>query len=238
MFRKNNKSSDIENYSLYSKKYQMSLKKLIKFELMSVVGRLFLSRKPLVIASEYKLLNLGCGDSPFNGWINADFFNVRFWKFFKSLWMLDMRYPLRCESNYWDGIFTEHTVEHLYPTESRYLFKELYRTLKKGCWLRISVPDLRKYIDYYLGRPVDKKFERWPGGAEALRSLTQNWGHHSVWDERLLALFLRQAGFINVKKVGFREGTDKRLLVDKEERKWESLYMEAQKPLEPSHKKG
>jgi predicted SAM-dependent methyltransferase len=230
MIRKN-KCSDVENYSLYSKKYQMTLKKLIKFELMSIVGRLFFPRKPPVISADYRLLNLGCGGSFFNGWVNADFFTVRFWKFSKSLWMLDMRYPLRCESDYWDGIFTEHAAEHLYPTEARLLFRELYRTIKKGCWLRISVPDLRKHIDYYLGRPVDKKFKkRWPGGAEALRSLTQNWGHRSVWDERLLALFLRRAGFINVRKVGFREGTDKRLLMEKEERKWESLYMEAQKP--------
>jgi len=206
--------------------------------MMSFVGRLFFPRKPPVISADCRLLNLGCGDSFIEGWINADFFTVRFWKFSKSLWMLDMRYPLRCESNYWDGIFTEHAVEHLYPTEARFLFRELFRTLKKGCWLRISIPDLRKHIDYYLGRPVDEKFKRWPGGAEALRSLTQNWGHRSVWDERLLDLFLQRAGFINVKKVGFREGTDKKLLMDKEERKWESLYMEAQKPSVPPNKKG
>ncbi len=232
MFSKN-KHSGVEKYSLYSKKHQMTLTKLIKFELKSFVGRLFYPKKPPVISADCRLLNLGCGDSFFEGWINADFYTVRFWKFSKSLWMLDMRYPLRCESDYWDGIFTEHAVEHLYPTEARFLFRELWRTLKKGGWLRISVPDLSTFIDYYLGRPVDEKFKkRWPGGAEALRSLTQNWGHRSVWDERLLALFLRRAGFINVRKVGFREGTDKRLLMDKEERQWESLYMEAQKPSE------
>jgi len=219
-----------EDHSIYSQKYQLSLIEVFRFELASLFGRLFLSKKPPVISAEYNLLNLGCGESFFEGWVNADFFKARFWKVPKSLWMLDIRYPLRCKSDYWEGIFSEHTVEHLYPTEVHNLFRELFRTLKKGCWLRISVPDLRKYIDYYLGKPVPEKFSRWATGSEAIRTLTQNWGHRSVWDASLLSSFLQKVGFINVREVKFRKGTDTRLLMDKEERKWESLYIEAQKP--------
>ncbi|MBH8564348.1 hypothetical protein I8748_19515 [Nostoc sp. CENA67] len=60
--------------------------------------------------------------------------------------------------------------------------------------------------------------------------MTQNYGHVSVWDSELLARFLKDAGFINIKEVSFMEGTDELLLKDKKDRKWESLYMEAQKP--------
>jgi len=220
-----------DDYSLYSKKYQINLKKLIKFEIISFFGRIFLSKKPPAIDSDYKYLNLGCGSRQFDGWINADFFKVRFWRTLKSFWMLDLRYPLNCENNYWDGIFTEHTIEHLYPNEAQKLLKELFRTLKRGCWLRVSVPDLRKYIDYYLGKPTDEKFKKWPSGTEAVRALTQNWGHRSLWDANLLKNCLQKIGFINVKEVEYRKGKDENLIMDVEERKWESLYVEAQKPL-------
>jgi hypothetical protein len=40
---------------------------------------------------------------------------------------------------------------------------------------------------------------------------------------------LRDVGFINVKEVSFGEGTDERIIKDNDNRKWESLYMEAQK---------
>jgi hypothetical protein len=96
--------------------------------------------------------------------------------------------------------------------------------------LRICVPDLSKYVDYYLGNPSAEGFIKWPTGAEAIRALTQNWGHRSVWDSELLALVLHQVGFVNVKEVGFGKGTDERLIKEDQERRWESLYMEAQKP--------
>jgi len=227
----NNSCINNEDWSLYSKKYQIKIKGLIKFELKSFIGRLFFSRKPPSSNKPIKLLNLGCGSRYINGWINADFFVIKFWKAPKSLWMLDLRYPLKCNSNYWDGVFIEHTIEHLYPIEAKNLLKEVFRTLKKGHWLRISVPDLEKYINYYLGKPSNEEFHKWATGAEAIRSLTQNWNHHSLYDSQLLKSILRQIGFINVRKVEFRKGTDKKLLMDSEDRKLESLYIEAQKPL-------
>lgn len=223
---------NIENHSLYSKKHQKNLKKALIFESVSFLGRIFLYKEPPKIDTSLRLLNLGCGHRYFKGWINADFFKLKFWEAPKSMWMLDLRYPLNCKSNYWDGIFTEHAIEHLYPNEAQNLFREIYRILKKGHWLRIVVPDLRKYIDYYLGRSNEKEFNKWSTGIEAIRSLTQNWGHHSLWNAQLLKKSLKRAGFININEVRFGEGTEKKLLKDSENRKWESLYMEAKKPVE------
>ena len=76
---------------------------------------------------------------------------------------------------------------------------------------------------------MNEVFERWPTGCEAIRSLTQNWIHLSVWDSKLLSRFLQEAGFMNVQEVRFREGTDSKLLKDSEDRRWESLYMELKK---------
>ncbi|PLZ90674.1 hypothetical protein CEN44_10295 [Fischerella muscicola CCMEE 5323] len=146
-------------------------------------------------------------------------------------WMLDLRFPLNCDDNVWDGVFSEHTLEHLYPDQVLQLLKELYRTIKPGAWLRISVPDLKKYVKYYCGEEVHELFNRWQTGCEAIRTLTQDYGHLSVWDNTLLAKFFKEAGFINIQEVSFMQGTDKLLLMDQQDRAWESLYMEAQKPI-------
>ncbi|MFM6082736.1 MAG: class I SAM-dependent methyltransferase, partial [Dolichospermum sp.] len=170
-------------------------------------------------------------------WINADFFSLGFRNIFKKNtskpdWMLDLRFPLNCDDDVWDGVFTEHTLEHLYPDQALRLLQELYRTMKPGSWIRITVPDLRKYVDHYYGQKIHEKFDRWETGCEAIRSLSQDYFHLSLWDSEFLGKCLNDLGFINVKQVSFRQGTDISLLKDKEEREWESLYMEAQKPVQ------
>ena len=210
--------------------YQKTLKDQIIFEIISWYGRTLLTRKPPRIDSSNNLLHLGSGSNMIDGWINADFYRPRYWRVPKSLWMLDFRFKLYCDSDYWDGIFTEHTLEHLNYVHIRNLLNELFRTLKPRCWIRISVPDLRKYVDYYNNKPSHQKFSQWVTGAEAISSLTQGWGHLSVWDNILLERTLLETGFINVREVDFLQGTDKRLLMDKEVRNWESLYFEGQKP--------
>ena len=221
-----------QHFSIYSTEYQVTLKGLLFFELKSLYGRLFLQKKINLKKSGTQLLHLGCGRSIFDGWINADFFCVlKPWKKYENKpdWMLDLRFSLNCDDNVWDGVFTEHTLEHLYPVQVLNLLKELNRTMKPGAWLRVTVPDLKQYIDYYCGKEVNEMFLRWKTGCEAIRSLTQNYGHLSVWDSDLLSRVLTEAGFVNIKEVSFGQGTDERLLKDQEERNWETLYMECQK---------
>jgi predicted SAM-dependent methyltransferase len=219
-------------HSIYSTKYQVTLKSLLFFELISLYGRLFLNKRMSLKRSNNQLLHLGCGGSIFDGWTNADFFcGLKPWKKYKNKpdWMLDLRFPLNCDDNTWDGVFTEHALEHLYPIQVLNLLKELNRTMKPGAWLRVTVPDLKQYIDYYCGKEVNEIFWRWTTGCEAIRSLTQNYGHLSVWDSELLNRVFKEAGFVNIKEVSFRQGTDKRLFKDREERAWGTLYMEGQK---------
>ena len=88
---------------------------------------------------------------------------------------------------------------------------------------------MNKYIKFYCQEEVDSTFDRWSIGSEAICSLTYNYGHRSVWDSQLLDHFLKESGFVNINEVSFMQGTDKRLLQDSTSRRWESLYMEAQK---------
>ena len=209
----------------------MNLKESLIFELKGYIGRKFFDNKPPIDGLEKKLLHLGCGEKRFNDWINADFFvGLKPWKkHLRPDWMFDLRYPLNCDNEVWDGIFSEHLIEHLSFSEVTQLVKELFRTMKYGAWLRITVPDLRKYVEFYLGNSVDKQFSQFATGCDAIDSLTHNFDHHSTWDANQLKIFLDRAGFRNISEVNFMEGSDGRLLKDGIERRWETLYMEAQK---------
>ncbi len=105
--------------------------------------------------------------------------------------------------------------------------KEMSRVLKPGGVLRAAAPDLEKYVNFYVGKPVDSEFSMYSSGCEAMWSLTQNWGHISVWDAKMMTQKLRQAGFSEARQMGFREGRNPDLLIDQESRRWESLYVEA-----------
>lgn len=212
--------------------YQNSLGKIFLFELKSFLGRLFYNKKA-PLGNNKNLLHIGAGTTKLDGWVNADFFRgfVPFRKYHNLPdWMIDLRFPLKCDDNVWDGVFSEHTLEHLYPNQAFALLKELHRTMKPGAWFRISVPNLEKYVDYYSGKPGDGLFKQWESGCEAICFLTQSSIHYSVWDSKFLGYFLEKAGFVNVREVEFMQGTDPEIIKELASRKWESLYMEAQKP--------
>jgi len=208
------------HHSIFSKQYLSSWSYLLRFEIISFIGRIFFQRYPPKI-NEKQFLNLGCGLSYFDDWVNADFFRVRFWKVPKNGWSLDFRYPLKCKDNYFEGIYTEHTIEHLHHYDDFNMFKELFRVLKPGCWLRISVPGLDKVLEQYSdGTKIETQGEiLYETKAEAIWSLTQNWGHLSVWDFKLLSYLLAKAGFQNISEVSYLKGTDRRFLKDEPGRK-------------------
>lgn len=208
------------------------------FEINSLIGRLFFRRKPQLKAGK-NYLNLGSGPDKIDNWINADFYPTVFPNFYRLRnffntpdWMIDLRYPLKCDSDVFEGIYAGHILEHLAPEDAYSLLNEIHRILKPGCWLRINVPDLGKYIKFYCGEKVDELFNNYATGAEAIHSLTQEWGHLSVWDEILLTRKLEAAGFVNIRSVDFgKEGTDQNLIIEQEVRKWETLVIEARKAL-------
>jgi predicted SAM-dependent methyltransferase len=219
-------------YSIFSKEYAPSWSYLLRFNLISKVGRLFFQRKPPKLQSS-NLLHLGCGPVIFDGWVNADFYKVRFWMTPKGGWSLDIRYPIKCDDNYWDGVFTEHTLEHILPIENFNLFKELHRTMKPGAWIRICVPGLDQHLNLFNNDNLtdeEKEFKAlFSTKAEAIYSLTQNWAHRSVWSGELMTQLLTMAGFRNAKEVSFGQGSDPKLIKDAVDRKIGSLYVEAQK---------
>lgn len=201
------------------------------FELKSFVGRLlgFLPQ----LAETKDVLNLGCGATPRRDFTNLDFYALRtklsLWRKGYSFVQHDLRYPLPFSDQTFRGVYSEHTVEHLYPAQALRLFAEVHRVLKPGGVFRCIVPDLAKYVAVYNKQLSGPEFAQFTNGCEAIWSLTQNWGHLSVWDAEMLQLKLREAGFSRTEHCAFRQGSVAPMLVDLETRRWESLYVEAHK---------
>ena len=90
-------------------------------------------------------LNLGAAGDGKQGWINVDAFPSR-----GVTLALDLRRPLPFSSNQCSRIFAEHVIEHIdFRDNIEPLMGELYRILKPGGWLRIVVPDGRRFLDAY-----------------------------------------------------------------------------------------
>ena len=207
----------------------------LRFELMSFMGRTFFSKKPLI---KNGYCNLGCGPRVLTDFVNADFYQFNLIRKIlkKSIlkkkidWEIDLRFKLKCDNNFFSGVLVEHVIEHLKILDALRLLKEINRILKPGGLLRISVPDLKLYIDYYNGIRVHKKFSGWDEiRGEAIWSLNHNFGHQSVYDAELLSDLILKAGFEEVRKCSFNNSRDAQLRVDDIGRSWESLYIEAKK---------
>jgi predicted SAM-dependent methyltransferase len=217
--------------SMYKENWYVTM----RFELLSFIRRWISSDKPkLNVGKNY--LNLGCGPKKIPGMVNADFFLGLRKRRQADIpeWELDLRYPLNCRSEVFDGVFTSHVFEHLYPDEVERLMLELNRVMKKGAKLRIIVPNLEAYVDFYCRKSVGEmgqsRFdELFPRKAMAIRNLTQKYYHRSVWDFEEMSFFLINAGFRNVERRSFHSASDENVMHDMIERDWESLYVEAEK---------
>jgi len=227
----------MEIYPEYSKP---QLKTQLIFEINSWIGRKFFYKSSIFSPPPQPtevpfLIDLGVGSNFIEGWTHVDFFRNRIRKFWKKNppkklpeVETDLRFPLNCPSNVASGVYSGHTLEHLYPEHAYQLLGEIFRILKPGCWLRINVPDIKLCIEYYNEKNSNFSYKF---KVEAIGNYTQNWGHHSVWDSEILSYALESQEFIKVKQVQFgKTGQDVRLIKEEDMRKYETLVMEAQKP--------
>lgn len=210
-----------------------SLLKSVYYHAERALGQA-LFRRPPPRADAPRLLNLGCGPLCYPGWVNADEFafkrSLRESQF-RPDWRLDVSRPWNCPDNYWDGIFTQHVIEHLHYSSAIFALDECYRTLRPGAWLRVSVPAIERTLSYYRDGGDDPFYRQFPRRGLALAFLTQMHFHKSAWDVELMSTVLRGLGYEQVQDVAAGQGTDPRLAgKDQESKAVESLYVEARKP--------
>lgn len=220
-------SSDHWNFQSprYSNQFLHALKPLV-FEILGFCGSVRKKFFPNKDSGEI-FLNIGCGSNLIPNFLNVDFYG---WKSSKGVFEHDLRKNLPFSSNRFEGIVTEHTIEHFYPNATIKLLTDVFRVLKPGGVLRIGVPDLDRYLDFCAGKTPHPQFSRYENGCEAIWHLTQNNLHLSVWNFEMLEKHLVAIGFKRVQKLEFRKGFCALADHDAPNREWESLYVEAYKP--------
>jgi predicted SAM-dependent methyltransferase len=171
-------------------------------------------------------LHLGCSDVYLENWVNVDLADPRH--------RLDLCWDLRRGIPFADGsaeaVFSEHLFEHIGFDGGLALMRECHRVLRPGGVLRITVPDLERYVRSYLGDDplLDECRTGRPTRAMAFEEVFFHHGHRAMYDFETLALMLRSVGFTAVEKSTFRQS---RLAdqPDRADRRPETLYVEAVK---------
>jgi len=214
-----------ENFLLTPyKSFKIEIKSLILNQFYFYFNKLFFKTKK-------KYLNIGSGEKVKKFCVNLDFFRIDFWN--AKYLVADIRKKLFFKEQTFKGVYSSHTIEHLKPNDSLNLLKEIYRILLWGGIVRIVVPDIEKYCKFYL----KKKFlytnnfrSNYKKGYIAMWNVFQNNHHLSCYDHECLEMFLKKAGFKNIKKLKYGLSQNKFLSrMDKFSRSWNSLYIEGTK---------
>ncbi|MDT5271659.1 MAG: hypothetical protein QOH49_3845 [Acidobacteriota bacterium] len=175
-------------------------------------------------------VNLGCGQSPLEGWVNVD---IARGPRVDVVWDLRRGLPFADESC--AALFGEHVIEHLSKEDGERLVGECRRVLQAGGVLRLSTPDAGRYLCSYAG---DGEFLRHPDFPHPVESpidrinvMMREGGQHLwAYDGESLLSLLRRAGFASVVERQFGVSGHPRMHnVDMEARAFESLYVEASK---------
>ena len=162
-------------------------------------------------------INIGCGVSPFEGWINID----GILNFHADL-LLDIRLPLPFKTQCAEFIFAEHVIEHLRYDEAITFLSECYRIMKFGGAIRIITPDLNKFVIAYIEN--DKQFFHLasptiPDPVGALNLMFRQGGtHHYIYDFDELNKILLQSGFKKVIQSSFQNSAWSELNHDSSEK--------------------
>jgi SAM-dependent methyltransferase len=187
-------------------------------------------------------VNIGCGGNPTPGWINLDvasYPGVYFW---------DCRSGLPFADGAATAIYSEHFFEHLdFETEARPFLQECLRCLQPQGVLRLVMPDAGAYLRAYSGpwqpladmRPLDLTANGWRDRRLGWVYQTkmqfmnaifrQRTEHKYAYDAETLVLVMREAGFVDVVVQQFGVSIDPKMAPDSNDRRTESLYIEAVK---------
>jgi len=156
---------------------------------------------------------------------------------------LDARESLPFATGSLDWVYAEHFIEHVPLADAISWLAEVRRVLAPNGVVRLTTPDLRRYVESYLspdggffGTHRDRLYEvgarpRMPERRAFMMNLVFNyWGHRWIYDREELAYALGEAGFAAgaVRTCAFREGARPEMAqLDLEIRQPETMYVEA-----------
>ena len=153
-------------------------------------------------------LHLACGSAVLEGWANIDLRSkggVIGW---------DLADPLPVFSGAIEFIFCEHFIEHITLKQASLLFAECYRVMRPEGILRLSTPNLRKFIDEYLLGRVSEWCDVGFSPSTPCQMVNDGlrlWGHQFTYDFDELQRVLLESGYRKVTPVAWRESTSSAL---------------------------
>jgi predicted SAM-dependent methyltransferase len=153
----------------------------------------------------------------------------------------DATRALPFEDGCFDRAYSEHFIEHIRPREAIAWLREVRRVLRPGGLMRLTTPDLRRYVEGYLdGR--DAFFAEHRRRLEAaglppmetrkafmVNQIFRFWGHRWIYDVDELRHVLAEAGFdlARFEVRAFAQGADPEIAkLDLALRSDETLYVE------------
>ena len=182
-----------------------------------------------------KKLNLGCGPTGIDGWINYDFGMLPFlnkmgilgliagfgliekkyvvkWPKFE---LVDIRKKLPLEDNSINYIYCSHVLEHFEKWEVKNILLETKRILKDGGIVRIVLPDIDKVIKNYSSDESDEFCRIWWGydkdvkPASFFSKLSRMFirGHQWMYNKIAFRKMLQECGFRDIKLLSIGVGS-------------------------------
>ena len=173
--------------------------------------------------SDSKKLQLGAGMNELPGWLNTDYFAR------PGIYFLDVTRRFTIPDNAFNYVFSEHHVEHISYQNARFMLKEIFRILQPGGVLKLTTPDLNKYIYAYINNDyqlplVKQHVDNWiytgfayaktyiPATADYrahfINDIFLNYEHRFIYDAQALITILEEAGFQNVHQIDYSGEND------------------------------
>lgn len=182
------------------------------------------------VGEDKRYLDVGCGDNTHEAFVNLDYI----WNPGIDVCWDIVKKPFPFPDNRFEGIYTEHCLEHIPLDACQRNLQEFHRMLKPGGRVRIIVPDGELLFNIYHERRNggDRRLPHEDGYdtmMQAINGVFRNHGHLFIYDFETMKLMLERAGFHEIECMSYRQGRLPELVHDSEVRSRESLYVEAVK---------
>ena len=143
-------------------------------------------------------LHLGCGNVRIPEFINIDVIKTEAVDLVE-----DIRYLKSFKESTVDCIYACHVLEHFSRKEYNAILEKWFKLLKMGGILRISVPDLEAWFDYYKkNNDIDIVIGALYGGQK------DEFDYHKMgWTKKTLTRDLKKAGFSKIQEYDWRKTT-------------------------------
>ncbi len=201
-------------------------------------------------------LNLGCGATVVDGWVNVDYslgaklskvplftlVNKRLGIFSLTwdnrIFLHDLTQVFPWDPATVDYCYSSHTLEHLTREQGLFFLRETFRVLKSGGIIRIVVPDLASMVRKYLSGEIraDHFLEEMgvlygtqKMGLKKILSPFYEFPHKCMYDTPTLMELMAEVGFAVAKRDAFDSQIPRIDEIEIRERAQDAVIVEATK---------